>query len=123
MVINVVDGFRFRVEAYGGHLMPNHIFRYLRRPLNPDTGTRIDELDGVCSPPDLEEFGEDAPLPDVVPPFLRLDFVDVLLRSQHEADEAWRVILEDVHSLVDTLNIMDNIVPAEDIAIGNPPPV
>lgn len=119
---NVIDGFRFRVEAHDNHLMPKAIFRYLRRQSDADGG-EVDEFDGVCSPPDLEEFGETEPVAGAAPPYLRLDYVDVVFRSQSQADDAWKVIVEEVTSLVDTLNVMDNIVEAQDLKIGDPPAI
>jgi len=119
---NVIDGFRFRVEAHDANLMPKAIFRYLRRQADAD-GNTVDEFDGVCSPPDLEEFGEGEPVAGAAPPFLRLDYVDVVFRSQSQADDAWKVIVEDVTALVETLNVMDNIVEAQDLKIGDPPAI
>lgn len=120
---NVVDGFRWRVTAVGGTGMPNHIFRYLRRPLDVAAGTTVDEFDGVCSPPDLEEFGENNPIPDREPKFLRLDYIDLVFRSQSEAEEAWTAVAEDVAALVETLRIMEQTVPAATLAVGDPDPL
>jgi len=119
---NVIDGFRFRVEAHDNHLMPKAIFRYLRRQADAD-GNEVDEFDGVCSPPDLEEFGEGEPVAGAAPPYLRLDYVDVVFRSQSQAEDAWKVIVEDVTSLVETLNVMDTVVEAQDLKIGDPPAI
>jgi hypothetical protein len=119
---NVIDGFRFRVEAHDANQMPNAIFRYLRRQADAK-GNTADEFDGVCSPPDLEEFGEGEPVAGAAPSFLRLDYVDLVFRSQSQAEDAWKVIVEDVTSLVDTLNAMDKIVEAQDLKIGDPPTI
>ena len=120
--VGVTDGFRMRIEAHGAYLMPNAIFRYVRRPLNPDDGTKTDEFDGVCSSVDLEEFGEGAPVPDAAPPFLRLDYVDIVVRSRAEADEALTAIAHEVTSLKDSLNASDHLAETVDLTIGNPPP-
>lgn len=119
---NVIDGFRFRVEAHDAALMPKAIFRYLRRQSDSE-GNTADEFDGVCSPPDLEEFGETDPVTGASPPYLRLDYADLVFRSQSQADDAWKVIVEDVTSLVETLNVMDRIVEAQDLKIGDPPAI
>lgn len=120
---NVIDGFRWVVTAVGATNMPNEIFRFIRRPLAVGDGTTVDEFDGVCSPPDLEEFDIGNPIPDREPKFLRLATVDLVFRSQHEADETWTAVVEDVTSLVNTLNIMDQTVPAETLPIGSPDPL
>lgn len=119
--VNVIDGFRWKVTAVGAAGMTDHIFRYIRRPLDVAAGTTVDEFDGVCSPPDLEEFGENNPVPDVEPKFLRLNYVDLVFRSQHEADEAWTALVEDVTSLVETLKVMERTVPAQTLKVGDPP--
>lgn len=120
---NVIDGFRWKVTAVGATGMTDHIFRYLRRPLDVAAGTTVDEFDGVCSPPDLEEFGENNPVPDREPKFLRLNYVDLVFRSQHEADEAWTALSEDVAALVETLKVMERTVPAQTLAVGDPAPL
>lgn len=117
---NVVDGFRWKVTAVGATGMTDHIFRYIRRPLDVAAGTVVDEFDGVCSPPDLEEFGENNPIPDREPKFLRLNYIDLVFRSQHEAEEAWTAVVEDVSSLVATLKIMEQTIPAQTLAVGDP---
>ncbi len=119
---NVIDGFRFKVEAHDANLMPTAVFRYLRRQSDSE-GNTADEFDGVCSPPDLEEFGEGEPVAGASPPYLRLDYVDLVFRSQSQADEAWAVIVEEVKALVDTLNVMDTIVEAQDLKVGDPPAI
>ena len=119
---NTIDGFRFKVVAYGGNLMPNTIFRYGREAMNAREGAYRLAFDGVCSPSDIEEFPEEAPLVGVYPEFCRLDYVDLVFRSQAQAEDAWTAILEEVRHLVNTLNVMDQIQPQADLSIGNPPP-
>jgi hypothetical protein len=48
--------------------------------------------------------------------------VDLVFRSQAQAEDAWTAILEEVRHLVNTLNVMDQIQPQADLSIGNPPP-
>lgn len=117
-----ITGFRFRVVAYGASDMPNAIFRYGREALNAKEGTYRLAFDGVCSPVDLEEFPEDAPTVGVYPEFCRLDYVDLVFRSQAIAEEAWTTLVEEVSSLVTTLNTMDQVQPEAALKLGNPPP-
>lgn len=119
---NTIHGFRFKVEAYGGNLMPNTIFRYAREALNAREGTYRLAFDGVCSPSDIEEFPEEAPLANVYPEFCRLDYVDLVFRSQSLAEEAWVLLLEEVGALINTLNIMDNLTAELEKKLGDPPP-
>ena len=119
---NQTTGFRFKVVAYGGNEMPNTIFRYGREALNARDGTYRLAFDGVCSPSDLEEFPEEEPLVNVFPEFCRLDYIDLVFRSQSIAEDAWLVLLEEVGTLVTTLDRMDRVTPAAALKIGNPPP-
>ncbi len=115
-VANAVDGFRFTVTAHSGHDMPDEIFLYLRRPANPTTGEEADEFASVCSAPDLEEYpvGE----PTGTPPFFRAAEIDLVFRSQGEADEAWELIKREVEVLVETLNLNDRLTVEEDVQLG-----
>lgn len=116
------QGFRFQVVAYGACRVTDKIFRYVRAPLNPTTGTSQLVFDGVCSTGDLAEFPEDAPLPGSDPPWCRLNYLDVVLRSQAEALEVWGILLEEVRALIDALEAQDDISDTLDAAIGNPDP-
>lgn len=117
----IITGFRFKVVAYGANLMPNTIFRYGREALNARDGSYRLAFDGVCSPADLEEFPEEAPIVGVFPEFCRLDYVDLVFRSQSLAEDAWNIIVEEVSNLVKTLNTMDVVKPEADLKIGSPP--
>jgi hypothetical protein len=119
---NSITGFRFKVVAYGGNLMPDKIFRYAREALNAREGAYRLAFDGVCSPSDLEEFPEDEPLVNVYPEFCRLDYVDLVFRSQSLAEEAWQLLTEEVAALVNTLNKMDTTTPQTELKFGDPPP-
>ena len=118
--VNAVTGFRFTVEALDPWLMPDEIFRFERRPWSP--ANEADFFDGVCSPADLEEYPPDAPDPGSASKFFRKKIIDLVFRSQSEADEAWDLIQEEVDVLVSTLNLMDRLTAAETVTIGNPSP-
>lgn len=115
-VANAVDGFRFTVTAHSAFDMPNEIFLYLRRPLDPTTGEEADEFTSVCSVPDLEEYPANGPTG--TPPFFRAAEIDLVFRSQTEADEAWAVIQREVEVLVRTLNLTDELAAEADVEIG-----
>ena len=125
-VPNVVDGFRFTLQVTGASQMPTKIFRYRLVPTqvkaSADQPPAAIELkgafDGVCSPADLEDFPADWPTQNARPPWYRLDYVDVIVRSRSIADDAYRVILEEVQYLVDTLNLMDQQDAAPPVVIG-----
>lgn len=120
---SLISGFRFKVVAHDGNEMTNSIFRYQREALNARDGTYRLVFDGVCSPPDIEEFAENEPAVGVFPEFCRLDYVDLVFRSQAVAEEAWTILVEEVANLVVTLNKMDEVREEADVKIGNPPTV
>jgi hypothetical protein len=125
---DVVDGFRFTVTVVAANLMPTKIFRYLAVPTQvrsnpagpPDIIESRGAYDGVCSPADLEDFPEDAPTPDARPPWYRLDYVDLIVRSRSIATDAYMVLLDEIQSLVATLDLMDDQEDAPQIIIGAP---
>jgi hypothetical protein len=120
-VAGAVQGYRLTVTAVRGSEMPNEIFRYIMRPTDPTTGATAGFLDGICSPADLEDLPINAPRPQDSPQFFRLATVDVVLRSQTEANEFWQDILDDVDMLINTLNLMDDQTPFQLVRLGNPP--
>jgi len=119
-VINNVDGYRMKILAYDGNNMGNEIFRYIRGPFSQTTGSYFEELDGVCSPADLEEFPVDTPLANANPAWFRKDYVDLVFRSQTTAEEAWDRIVSDVKILVSSLDKMDLIKEEKIVEIGDP---
>jgi hypothetical protein len=118
---NNVDGVRVRIVADSADLMPTKIFAYQLLPVKPGAEEPIGMFDHVCSPVDLEEFPEDAPLLNSRPQWFRLDYVDVLLRSREETREFINAVVEDVKILKDTLDITEDLVPDGDLWIGTPP--
>lgn len=119
--MNNIDGIRVRIEADDANLMPTKIFAYQMLPVKPGESDRVGAFDHVCSSVDLEEYPEDAPLPNSRPPWFRLDYVDVLLRSREEVRSFINSVIEDVQILKNTLDITEELVPAGDFWIGTPP--
>lgn len=118
---NGTDGIRVRIEADAAEDMPRKIFAYLMMPMKPGENEREGAFDHVCSPTDLEEYPEDAPIPDHRPEFFRLDYVDVVLRSRTEVHAFIRDVAEDVYRLKRTLDLMDHMLPGGEIWIGGEP--
>ena len=118
---HATDGIRVRIEATNAELMPNKIFAYLMLPLKPGENERVGAFDHVCSPTDLEEYPEDAPIPTFRPEWFRLNYVDVVLRSRTEVYTFIRDVAADVYNLREILDITDRIVPAGEIWFGGNP--
>lgn len=121
--VNTVDGIRIRIEAVDAEEMPDKIFAYLLHPTNPATLAQAAGFDHVCSPVDLEEYPEDQPIANVRPTWFRLNYVDVLLRSQAELDQYLADIIADVKALKKTLDIMDTVTPLGEVWIDDEPEV
>lgn len=116
-----VDGIRVRITATDAALMPDKIFAYLLLPLKPAANERVGAFDHVCSPTDLEEYPEDAPVPNARPEWYRLNYVDVIVRSRAEVHDFIKNVVEDVQRLKDTLDLMDDLLPGGEAWIGLPP--
>lgn len=110
--LNVHDGIRVYawIDDYGG-LADGRVFAYLMKPVNPATLDRAGMFDHVCSPVDLDEYPADEPVPDSRPAWFRLNYVDVLVRSQYEADEFVEILRQDVQSIISTLKISQTLLP------------
>jgi hypothetical protein len=121
--INDIDGIRIRMEATESTNMPTKIFAYQMLPVRPGGTERVATFDHVCSSVDLEEYPEDEAIANSRPAWLRLDYVDVMVRSREEANEFINNILEDVQLLKNTLDIADDLLPGGDVWIGTPPDV
>lgn len=111
-------GIRVRIEVVGAVGLSRKVFAYRALPRNPVTGQMAGFFDHVCSPPDLEDYPEDAPLPGARPPWFRLDYVDILVRSREEATAFVEDVRHDVDRLVKALDDADKLIPGGLITIG-----
>jgi hypothetical protein len=123
-----IDGFRMRVTASDGLNMPNEVFRYRAIPLQPNSLNDEEEeveseqwgvFDGVCSPADLEEFPINEPYTTADPPWFRLAYVDLVFRSRHELEEAYRTLVDEVSALRDTIKLMEDLSEEDEVRIGD----
>lgn len=119
--VNVIDGVRLRIEAVDAVGMPTKVFAYQSLPMRPATNESVAAFDHVCSPPDLADYPEDAPLPGSRPDWLRTNFVDLLLRSNHEAQAVLQQVIADVAALKFSLDATDKLQPGGELWIGTPP--
>jgi hypothetical protein len=115
------DGIRVRIEASAANLMPDKIFAYLLLPVKPGADNRAGMFDHVCSPSDLEEYPEDAPVAGSRPAWFRLNYVDVLLRSREEVEDFVAAVQQDVTALKIALDRVETLEPGTEIWIGSPP--
>lgn len=112
-IANRIDGVRVRIQAVEAESMPTKIFAYILQPLNPQTMEKTAAFDHVCSPADLEEYPADEPVPGQLPEWLRLDYVDVLVRSWEEALEFIANVKDDVQLLRDVLSAVETVTAHE----------
>lgn len=118
---NRIDGQRLRMDVDIVEDMTDKVFAYLAQTTNATTNTKHAQFDHVCSPSDLEDYPEDEPTPNHLPEWLRLSYVDLILRSRYEADQVREKILEDLRSLKHTLDTMDTISMDGDAWIDDEP--
>jgi hypothetical protein len=104
-----IDAIRVRIESVCAEGMPTKIFAYRMLPKNPATGASRGYFSHICSPVDLEDYPEDAPIPTHVPKWFRLGYVDVLLRSEIEAEAFIRDVRGDVLRLKRSLDAVDAV--------------
>lgn len=104
------DAVRVRIEvACADGLPSDKIFAYRLLPKNPKTGSKRGFFSHICSPADLEDYPEDEPIPTHVPPWFRLSYVDVLLRSTTEAEAFIEDVRSDIRRLLRSLKAVDAV--------------
>ena len=104
------QGYRLRVRCTEASCCDTNIFIYHSVCVNPFTGQYQDEFDHVASPSDLEEFPIGSPSEDTdAPQYYRHDELDVVLRSELLAGEAWETLTQEIKALVQSLKkVQDN---------------
>lgn len=131
-VAGAMEGYRWRVEVVEARDMPTAVFLYKKvatKLYNADTGGAeppeeiewAGQFNGVASAADLEDYPEGEPAVNDFPPFYRLDWVDQVFLSRHQAELAYQALLRAVDMLRETMDIMDNLAPQEPVIFGPPP--
>lgn len=108
-VVNRDTGYRVTVTATAADEMSADVFRYLYQPPAGGNEPAV-RYDGVCSPADMAEMPAGDPLPNAFPAWCRRNSVDLVLRSSSEADDMIATIKEELQTLVDSLNRMDQLL-------------
>lgn len=119
-VVGRDDGIRIRLDVEEPTGITPKLFAYRLLPLNANTGESLGHFSHVCSPVDIAEYPEDAPGVDDSPPWFRLEFVDVLVRSWAEADNFKASVLSDLRRLKTTIARVQTLLPGEAVRIGDP---
>lgn len=112
------DGVRVRLSVTCTENMDAEIFAYRIMPTDPTTGERSAFFSHVCSPPDLVEWPKNAALPNASPQWVRLAFVDLLVRSVAEAESLIYLLKEDVLRLKTTLDTMGTLQASSTVTYG-----
>lgn len=112
-----IGGFTLRLTATDPVRMDPKIFVYLAKPVAPSSDTATVEFQRVCSPDDLAGIPADAPEDGANPPYLRLDFVELVFYSRAEAIEVRDAIAEDVGDLMQALLDAEDLDPGEPIVL------
>jgi hypothetical protein len=118
-----LTGFRFQVTASNavGTLIKNEIFLYTQLPLDPanSSGTQNNYFVGICSPSDLVELPINNSLPDILPANFRSASLDIICRSESEANSTWIQLQVDVQALLNSLAFMDVLTNQQIVNLGN----
>jgi len=122
-IVNNTDGFRLQLTAQNGCSIDNEIFRYYRYPTAQIYGGyTLDEFTGVCSWPDMLEVPKNQPLTSASPAVFRKSTIDIVVRTEQLAYDAWSLIKKEVDRLIQTMNEGDVMVASEVYWAGSSPP-
>ena len=122
-IFQVHDGIRVRVWVSAACEMESAIFAYRMLTVAPATGAATAHFSHICSSVDLAEYPVDEPVAPSRPEWFRTSSVDVLLRSQEEADNFITTVREDVAKLKLTLDTIDTLEEATTATLGLTCPV
>lgn len=120
-LVGRIDGVRLRIDVTATLGVDSNVFAYILQPLNPQTGAQAAAFDHVCSSADLAEFPVAAPRVATEPPWFRLPYVDVILRSWEECQAAIIGITTDLQMLKASLDAQDLLGAPLVMTIGEVP--
>ncbi len=118
-----VGAYRLRITASnprGG--MDQAVFLWREDPYNVVTGETLNTVLNVCSPSDMAEYPEGAPVAGTPYPFFRRDYLEVDVRALSQASVAWDRIVALVGRLCRLLDLFDSLVEVDSAECGAPPP-
>lgn len=123
-----VDGKRIRYQVTRADNIPGapdgEIFAYVAEPLDPgDPTTMRAQFSHVSSTVDLEEYPLNEPRPTDDPPWFRMNYVDVKVRSLSEVDLIIRDLESDIQCMMDSLAIQCEVIGEADLCFGDDPNV
>lgn len=127
-VVNVnyarLGAYRLRVEVAPTPDNPDvdpNVFLYLQGLPDPGSDDTKDEYLAVCSPADMAEFPAGAPREDTAYPIFRDRVCEIDLRSVLIANKAWEVIVADIGTLLEALDVLENnLTQIETLTLGTP---
>lgn len=99
-----LSSYRLYVTAINAQEMTNKVF-IKQRIVNFSKGTTDDVFAGVCTPSQLEDLGEDAPLAGTS--FFRSNSVDLIATTSEELKNLLDSVVYEVKKLVDDLAALD----------------
>jgi hypothetical protein len=127
------EGFRWRIEVAEAREMPAAVFLYKKAATKlydaqtgglepPEEVEWAGVFNGVASASDLEDYPEGEPRVNEFPPFYRLDWLDQAFPSKHFAMKAYDATIGQLNTLIETLDIMDDLTASPPLVLGAPPP-
>ena len=117
------QGFRLKAAVVEAVDVTSDIFVYQIKSQPGFTGKDFHFVN-IASPSDIEEYPagipDDLNDPDIEP-FFRTDNIDLVFRSAQAVDEALEKIDQDVESLIEALNLMEELQALQVIEHGTAP--
>lgn len=117
-----LGAFRLRVEVddpSNSGTDPN-VFVYNRRPMDAFNQGIADVFFAIASPGDLAEYPIGEPISTTTFPFYRLNYVELDFRATKLAEEVWLTIVQEINTLMQILDRMEQLVPVAEIWVGAP---
>jgi len=103
------DAIRVRIQVSCAEGMTDKIFAYRMLPKSPQTGSKRGFFTHIVSPADIEDFPEDEPISTHIPPWFRLNYVDILVRSETESEAFIADVRSDIQRLLNSLKSIDAV--------------
>lgn len=110
--------YRLRLEVEEALGVDENVFLYLALPLASDEDEQRAEFQGVCSPYDMIDVPVGEPTEDADPQWVRHNVVDLMFRSLTEFNAGLSLLIEQLETLLGTLDSLDLLEPTDYFEIG-----
>lgn len=116
---NNVEGFLLRLTITNTIGIDPKLFVYVAKPALPGEQEQFAEFQRVASPDDLAMIPAEQPAVGANPPYLRLDFVELIFYSRIEALEVRDAIIADIDELLQAMDAAEKLIQESPIIISH----